>query len=216
MRYPLRSQELGSPAITAVLKACVGNECVITADIAGQMQELFGRIVRLEGARIAVTLQNPAQLAEGDSVQVKLSGDGVLWESLLLTRRSPSELLLSYPLWCSRADRRKTERVTLDLPCRYGLTTGNTTDWYSGTILDLGIRGIRLAGPTPVLAGQRFVLRLSVPGHPLPLLLHARSVWSSHLGSRYAMGAEVPHLSMQAEAVLRNSFGLTDLHNWPM
>lgn len=216
MRYPSRSQSLGGPAVIATLEESVGSECTITTSSSDEEQEYSGHIVHLEGSRVAVSLQYAPQVTEGDTLHVSLAESGVNWESTLITRRSPSELLLSYPLWCCRLDRRTAERVTVDLPCRYGLTIENITDWHSGILRDLGMRGVRLVGPEPVATGQRFVLRFSVPGHPLPVLVHALSVWSSHTGHRYVVGAEIQDLSLQTEAVLRHGFGLKGVHNWPI
>lgn len=216
MRYPARSQGLGGPAVIAMLEESVGSECVITVNSSGQEREYAGHVVHLEGARIAVSLQYSAEVSEGDSLHVDVPGSEASWESLLIARRTPSDLLLSYPLWCYRSDRRRSERVAVDLPCRYRLRDETRTDWQSGTIRDLGIRGLRLVGPVPVPAGQRLALRFSVPGHPVPVLVHARCVWSSDTGHRHVMGAEIQDLSLQTETVLRNGFGLKGPHNWPM
>lgn len=216
MRYPSRSQSLGGPAVIAMLEESVGSECTITTSSSGEEQAYSGHVVHLEGARVAVSLQYAAQVPEGDSLHVSVAESGVNWESTLITRRSPFELLLSYPLWCCRLDRRTAERVTVDLPCRYGLIGETRTDWYSGILRDIGMRGVRLVGPAPVAMGYRFVIRLSVPSHPVPVLLHARSVWTSHTGYRHVVGGEIQDLSLQTETILRNCFGLKSPHNCPI
>lgn len=193
---------LCSATLTTLLDASVGKLCNLSFQNDAEATTLLGHIYDVKGGRIGIQLAAPPPRKALPQVAVRVPSEGIEFESLVLYRPSPKELLLSYPLWLNTRERREADRINLTLSCRFLSLEVADPSWQNCTLINMSRLGCCFVGPVSLATGTPFFLRLTVPDHPLSLLVEAETVWSIPQGNSITTGAEFQYLSLQAEATL--------------
>jgi len=193
---------LGSSTLISLLEEVVGQACTVTFRAGGELVELPGRLEGLQGNRWTLRLIPPVGEFAAQQVRIAVSEKQVMFECLVLGGSATAGCLLSYPLWFVGPERRRADRVEVELPCRFSVEAEGTSEWHSGVIKDVSTKGVHLVTGMDLPPQTAFWLRLSIPEHPVPLLLRASSVGSIPGGDAYTVRAEFQDLSVQAEAAL--------------